>query len=86
MTAAWLKRQGIPGIKYLDQGSRAAGEGTSNYVVFDASTIEILRKYGVALPVIEGLRRQAEENDGIADLTGVGPSTEHIARRNVEAS
>ena len=84
--AATRQLAGIPGIKYLDQGSRAAGEGTSNYVVFDASTIEILRKYGVSLPVIEGLRRQAEENDGIADLTGVGPSTEHIARRNVEAS
>jgi len=25
---------GIPGIKYLDQGSRAAGEGSRNFVVF----------------------------------------------------
>jgi len=25
---------GIPGIKYLDQGSRASGDGTYNYVVF----------------------------------------------------
>jgi len=25
---------GIPGIRYLDQGSRGAGKGTSNYVVF----------------------------------------------------
>jgi hypothetical protein len=43
-----LKQAGIPGIRYLDQGSRGAGEGTSNYVAFDAATIEILRKYGIA--------------------------------------
>jgi hypothetical protein len=40
-----LREAGIPGIKYLDQGSRGAGEGTSNYVVFDPSLIEILRRY-----------------------------------------
>lgn len=30
----YLKSLGIPGIKYLDQGSRNAGEGTRNFVVF----------------------------------------------------
>jgi len=29
-----MKAQGIPGIRYLDQDSRAGGAGTSNYVVF----------------------------------------------------
>ena len=43
-----LKEQGIPGIRYLDQGSRAAGEGSRNYVVFDPAIISILRKYGLA--------------------------------------
>lgn len=43
-----LRDAGIPGIRYLDQGSRAAGEGSRNYVVFDDSLIEILRKYGIA--------------------------------------
>lgn len=43
-----LKEAGIPGIKYLDQGSRSAGEGSRNYVVFDDSIIEILKKYGIA--------------------------------------
>jgi hypothetical protein len=38
---------GIPGVKYLDRGSRTAGDGTSNYVVFDDKLIEILRKYGL---------------------------------------
>jgi len=43
-----LSEAGIPGIKYLDQGSRGSGTGTSNYVVFDDALIEILRKYGIA--------------------------------------
>jgi len=43
-----LRDAGIPGIRYLDQGSRGAGQGTHNYVVFDAKTIDILRKYGIA--------------------------------------
>jgi hypothetical protein len=43
-----LRDAGIPGIRYLDGGSRAAGSGTRNYVMFDDSLIEILRKYGLA--------------------------------------
>jgi hypothetical protein len=43
-----LKEAGIPGIKYLDQGSRSAGEGSRNYVVFDDKLIDILKKYGIA--------------------------------------
>ena len=46
-----LREAGIPGIKYLDQGSRAAGDGSRNYVVFDDKLIEILRKYGIMAPV-----------------------------------
>lgn len=45
---ARVRDAGIPGIKYLDQGSRAAGDGSRNYVVNDDSLIEILRKYGLA--------------------------------------
>ena len=67
-----LRESGIPGIKYLDAGSRASGQGSRNYVVFDDSLIEILRKYGVsglaALPagVLAGMgltREQAEDLD-----------------------
>ena len=29
-----LRQAGIPGIRFLDQGSRGAGQGTSNFVVF----------------------------------------------------
>jgi hypothetical protein len=45
-TAA-LREAGVPGIRYLDQGSRAAGDGSRNYVVFDQDIITILRKYGL---------------------------------------
>lgn len=34
VASSLLKSQGIPGIRYLDQGSRGAGAGTSNFVVF----------------------------------------------------
>jgi hypothetical protein len=43
-----MREAGIPGIKYLDQGSRGSGEGTSNYVLFRDDIIEILKKYGIA--------------------------------------
>lgn len=39
-----LREAGIPGIRFLDQGSRGAGQGTSNYVIFDDSLVKILGK------------------------------------------
>jgi hypothetical protein len=45
---AKLKQAGIPGIKYLDQGSRGKGDGTRNYVVFDDKLLDIKRKYGIS--------------------------------------
>lgn len=47
LTSNTLLDAGIPGIKYLDQGSRNAGEGSRNYVVFDDKLVDILRKYGI---------------------------------------
>lgn len=38
---------GIPGIKYLDQGSRGGGQGTHNYVVFNDDIVDIMKKYGL---------------------------------------
>jgi hypothetical protein len=46
--SAALREAGIPGIQYLDAGSRAAGDGTRNYVMFDDKLIDILRRYGIA--------------------------------------
>lgn len=37
-----LGRAGIPGLRYLDQGSRAAGQGTRNYVVWQPEILRIL--------------------------------------------
>lgn len=39
-----LRQLGIPGIKYLDQGSRIAGDGTRNFVLFDDSIPKILNR------------------------------------------
>lgn len=43
-----LREAGIAGVRYLDQGSRVAGEGSRNYVVFDDALVDIVRKYGIA--------------------------------------
>jgi hypothetical protein len=51
-----LREAGVPGIKYLDQHSRWATDmklgdvapRTHNYVVFDDSLIDIIKKYGLA--------------------------------------
>jgi len=53
-----LTEAGIPGIKYLDAGSRAAGDGSRNYVVFDDKLIEIVKKYGIAATLGAGLITQ----------------------------
>ena len=47
--AALLRQAGIPGIRYLDGGSRGAGVGTSNYVVFPGNEglLSILERNGV---------------------------------------
>ena len=42
----FLASRGIPGIRYLDAGSRSTGEGTSNYVIFDENLIKILEENG----------------------------------------
>ena len=41
----YLSDNGIKGIKYLDAGSRDAGKGSRNYVVFNHDHVDIKRKY-----------------------------------------
>jgi len=43
-TSRALNKNGIHGIKYLDGASRAAGNGTSNYVIFDDGLINIAER------------------------------------------
>jgi hypothetical protein len=45
----YLRELGIPGIRYLDQGSRSAGKGSRNYVMFDDQFPEIVSRNGVSL-------------------------------------
>lgn len=47
--AQQLRQLGIPGIRYLDGGSRGAGGGTSNFVVFPGNEglLSILERNGV---------------------------------------
>lgn len=42
--ATMLRGAGVPGLRYLDQGSRNKGDGSRNYVVFDDSLIDIKAK------------------------------------------
>jgi hypothetical protein len=71
--SALLNELGIPGIKYYDGSSRAAGEGTRNLVLFDEADAKILSRNGESLAeqaaggvqglsgqnIPEGLRRMA---------------------------
>lgn len=49
--SADLRELGIPGIRYLDGGSRSAGGGTSNFVVFpgEENILSILERNGQTL-------------------------------------
>lgn len=47
----FLQQQGIPGIRYLDGGSRGVGAGTSNFVIFPGNEglLSILERNGVPI-------------------------------------
>jgi hypothetical protein len=49
-----LQQAGIPGVRYLDAGSRGAGEGSRNTVVFDPSIMSIMRKYAIPAAMLSG--------------------------------
>jgi hypothetical protein len=46
-TVEAFRKQGLDGIQYLDAGSRAAGDGSRNYVMFRDDIVDILRRYGL---------------------------------------
>lgn len=69
-SAAALREAGIPGIKYLDAGSRTAGDGSRNYVVFDHNLVDTLHKwrgdqqlYSDQLPSLFGSVPQGQQKD-----------------------
>lgn len=51
LASDYLRNQGIPGIRYLDGGSRGTGAGTSNFVVFPGNEglLSILERNGQPL-------------------------------------
>ena len=51
VASSFLKKQGIPGIRYLDGDSRGAGAGSSNFVVFpgNENLLQILERNGKGL-------------------------------------
>jgi hypothetical protein len=63
-----LREAGIPGIRYLDQGSRGADGGTSNYVLFNDKQAQILSKNGE-----KTARGQAQD---VLDLLKAGRGSE----------
>lgn len=52
-TSKRLREAGIPGLRYLDQGSRNAGDGTRNIVIFDDSLVKITKKNGEPVTAAE---------------------------------
>jgi hypothetical protein len=57
--SSMLRQAGIPGIRYLDEGSRGAGKGTSNFVVFpgmeDMLRIEQINEQPIDQLIKQGL-------------------------------
>lgn len=64
-----LLSAGVPGIRYLDQGSRHSGpSGTRNYVMFPGTedSIRILRKYGIVPPTVGAALSQQQQEGSTA--------------------
>jgi hypothetical protein len=49
LASEYLNNSGVPGIRYLDEGSRAKGKGTSNFVVFKPETVKILEENDIPI-------------------------------------
>lgn len=71
-----LNEAGIPGIKYLDAGSRAVGEGTRNYVVFDDRLIDIMKKYGLPMMTAGAGAASMADQPGAVGLGMAQPNAE----------
>jgi hypothetical protein len=56
-----LAKAGFTGIRYLDEGSRNAGKGTSNFVVFDPSNVKILEQNSKPLTRKEILEQELKK-------------------------
>jgi len=59
--SALLNSVGIKGIRYLDEGSRSSGKGTSNFVVFEPSNVKILEQNSKPLTRKEILEQELKK-------------------------
>ena len=57
----WLNEHGIPGLRYLDNGSRNTGEGTHNFVIWDTDLLKIMGVEGPAADVESYAQSAANE-------------------------
>lgn len=73
---AKLRDAGVAGFKYLDKGSRAAGKGTHNYVLFRDDIIDIVKKYGWAGLGLFGIGKDE------AKAAGVEPGKTRIGNKS----
>lgn len=55
-----LNSLGIKGIRYLDEGSRKAGKGTSNFVVFNPEQVKILEQNNKPITRKELIEKQVK--------------------------
>jgi hypothetical protein len=62
-----LSNLGIKGIRYLDEGSRSTGKGTSNFVVFDPTDVKILEKNSQPVSRKELLEQQIKAMQNAGD-------------------
>jgi hypothetical protein len=56
-----LQEAGYKGIRYLDEGSRSLGKGTSNFVVFDPSEVKILEQNSKPMTRKEIIEQELEK-------------------------
>jgi predicted GNAT family acetyltransferase len=61
LASEYLNRIGIPGIRYLDPGSRGVGKGAENFVSFDPATVKILEKNDIPVPNFDVVKTNASE-------------------------
>lgn len=77
--AETMRQAGIPGIRYLDQGSRGGGQGTSNFVVFPGNEglLNILERNSV--PMQQPFKYPQEKATAPVDPLGFYSAVEEAA-------
>jgi hypothetical protein len=77
-----LRDAGVPGSRHLDLGSRAAGTGTRNIVMFDDAPIEIVeRKAEGGMVDPDGINKEPMASGGALAMNEGGSVYERLAAR-----